>query len=117
MKSLIHQPIILQECFVYEVRDDQGREYQLTKLYQKHSKIFKEYQCNSKERVFSKEPKYWRFSISPSNEYSGLISLRLTGFIPLQSKGLSKVFANATVQKHQFFSAQFSLWFNSHIHM
>ena len=42
--------------------------------------------------------------------------LRLTGFISLQSKGLSKVFSNTTVQKHRFFSAQFSLWPNSHIH-
>ena len=42
--------------------------------------------------------------------------LGLTGFISLQSKGLSRVFSNTTVQKHQFFSAQPSLWFSSHIH-
>ena len=40
----------------------------------------------------------------------------LTGWISLQSKGLSRVFSNTTVQKHQFFSAQLSLWSNSHIH-
>ena len=39
-----------------------------------------------------------------------------TGWVSLQSKGLSRVFSNATVQKHQFFGAQLSLWFNSHIH-
>ena len=39
-----------------------------------------------------------------------------TGWISLQSKGLSRVFSNITVQKHQFFSAQLSLWSNSHIH-
>ena len=39
-----------------------------------------------------------------------------TGWISLQSKGLSRVFSNSTVQKHQFFCAQFSLWSNSHIH-
>ena len=39
-----------------------------------------------------------------------------TGWISLQSKGLSRVFSNATVQKHQFFRAQLSLWSNSHIH-
>ena len=63
-------------------------------------------------------PKYWSFSfsISPSNEYSGLISFRLTGLISLLSKGLSRVFSSTTVQKHQFFSAQPSLWSNSHIH-
>ena len=62
-------------------------------------------------------PKYWsfRFSISPSSEYSGLISFR-TGWISLQSKGLSRVFSNTTIRKHQFFSAQSSLWSNSHIH-
>ena len=53
-------------------------------------------------------PKYWSFSfsISPSNEYPGLISFRIDWFDLLQSKGLSRVFSNTTVQKHQFFSAQ-----------
>ena len=76
-------------------------------------------------KVFSKEsalwvkgPKYWSFifSIDPSNEYSGLISLTWTCWIYLQSKGLSKVFSNTTVHKHQFFSAQLSWWSSSHIH-
>ena len=44
-----------------------------------------------------------------------LFPLELTGLISLQSKGLSRVF-NTTVQKHLFFSAQPSLWSNSHIH-
>ena len=39
-----------------------------------------------------------------------------TSWISFQSKGLSRVFSNSTVQKHQFFSAQPSLWSNSHIH-
>ena len=42
--------------------------------------------------------------------------LGLTGWISLQSKGLSRVFSNTTVPKHQFFGAQLSLWSNSHIH-
>ena len=42
--------------------------------------------------------------------------LGLTGWISLQSKGLSRVFSNTTVQKHQFFSAQSYLWSNTHIH-
>ena len=42
--------------------------------------------------------------------------LGLTGWISLQSKGLSRVFSNTIVQKHQFFSAQLSLWSNSHNH-
>ena len=42
--------------------------------------------------------------------------LELSGLIFLLSKGLSRIFSNATVQKHQFFGAQLSLWSNSHIH-
>ena len=76
-------------------------------------------------RVFSQEstlrmrwPEYWSFSfsISPSKEIPGLISFRMAGWISLQSKGLSRVFSNTTVQKHQFFSAQLSSQSNSHIH-
>ena len=76
-------------------------------------------------RVFSNEstlhmrwPKYWSFSFSiiPSKEIPGLISLEWTGWISLQSKGLSRVFSNTTVQKHQFFGAQPSSQSNSHIH-
>ena len=75
-------------------------------------------------RVFSNKlvlgirwSKYWSFSfsISPSNEYSGLISFRI-GLISLQFKGLSRVFSNTTVRKHQFFSPQPSLLSSSHIH-
>ena len=46
------------------------------------------------------------FPISPSNEYSGLISFRLTTLILLLSKGLSKVFSSTTVRKHQFFKLE-----------
>ena len=82
-------------------------------------------------RVFSNEstlcmrwPKYWSFSFSiiPSKEHPELIfrmdwsPLECTRWISLQSKGLSRVFSNTTVQKHQFFGAQFSSQSNSHIH-
>ena len=69
-------------------------------------------------RVFSNEsvlrikwPKYcsFSFSISPSNEYPGLISFRIDWFDFLESKGLSRIFSNTTVQMHQFFGAQLSL--------
>ena len=62
-------------------------------------------------------PKYlsFSFSISPSNEYSGLISFRIDWFDLLLFKGLLRVFFSATIQKHQFFVAQSSLWSNSHI--
>ena len=53
-------------------------------------------------------------SVLPTSIH-GWYPLGLTGWIPLQSKELSRVFHNTTVQKHQFFSAQPSLWSNCHI--
>ena len=75
-------------------------------------------------RVFSNDstlhmrwPKYWSFSFSiiSSNEHPGLISFRMD-WLDLQAKGLSRVFSNTTVRKHQFFGAQLSSQSNSHIH-
>ena len=54
-------------------------------------------------------------SVLPMNIHDWF-PLGLTGLLSLQSKGLSKVFSNTTVRKHQFFSSQPSLWSNSHIH-
>ena len=72
-------------------------------------------------RIFSNEsalhirqPEYWSFSFNITNAHPGLISFK-TGWISLQSKGLSRVFSNTTVQKHQFFGAQLSLQSDSHI--
>ena len=76
-------------------------------------------------RVFSNEstlcmrwPKYWSFSfsISPSKEHPGLISLEWTGSPCSPRDGLSRVFSNTTVQEHQFFGIQLSSQSNSHIH-
>ena len=77
-------------------------------------------------------PKYWNFSfsISSSNEYSGLISFKIDWFDLLVIQGTLKSLLwhysskasylqqhhHITVQKHQFFSTQSSLWSNSHIH-
>src|SRR5574341_842902 len=75
--------------------------------------------------VFSNEsilhirwPKYWSlsFNISPSKNTQHRSPLGWTGWISLQSKRLSRVFSNTTVQKHQFFGAQLSSQSNSHIH-
>ena len=77
-------------------------------------------------RVFSNEstrhmrwPKYWNFSFSiiPSKEIPGWSPSEWTGWISLQSKGLSRVFSNTTVQKHQFFSTQPSSQSNSYPYM
>ena len=54
-------------------------------------------------------------SVLPMNTQD-LSPLGWTDWISLQSKGLSRVFSNTTVQKHQFFSAQLSSQSNSHIH-
>ena len=55
-------------------------------------------------------------SVLPVNIQDWFPFLGLTGLISLLSKGLSRVLSNITVEKHQFFSAQPSLWPNSHIH-
>ena len=77
-------------------------------------------------RVFSNEsvlfirwPKYWSFSfnISPSNEYSGLISFRMDWLDLLAVQGILKSLLHTTVQKHQFFGTQLSSYSNSHIHI
>ena len=54
-------------------------------------------------------------SVLPMNT-QGWFPLVWTGWISLQSKGLSRGFSNTTVQKHQFFGAQLTLYSNSHIH-
>ena len=80
-------------------------------------------------RVFSNEPvlyikwpKYWsfNFSISPSREYSGLISFKVDWFDLLAVQGtlkMPRVFSNIIVQRYQFFGAKLSLWSNSHSYM
>ena len=75
-------------------------------------------------RVFSNEsalrircPKYWSFSsisVLPMNTQDGS-PLGWTGWISLQTKGLSRVFSNTTVQKHKFICAQLSSQSNFHM--
>ena len=75
-------------------------------------------------RVFSNEsaprirlPKYWSFcfSISPSNEYSRLISFSIDWFDFLEVQETLTHLSSTTIWKHQFFGTQASLLFNSHI--
>ena len=78
-----------------------------------HQGLFQWVGCSQK-----RWPKYWSFrsiSVLPVS-IEGWFPLGLTGLISLQSKGLSRVFSNTTVQKRQLFGAQLSLWSNSHIH-
>ena len=76
-------------------------------------------------KVFSKEstlpmrwPKYWVSALASflPKKSQGWSPSEWAGWISLQSKGLSRVFSNTTVQKHQFFSPQLSSQSNSHIH-
>ena len=77
-------------------------------------------------RVFSSEstlciswPKYWSFSVSLSNEYSGfrIDCFKIDWFHILAVQGThSQIFSSTTVRKHQFFGSYSSLWSNSHIH-
>ena len=76
-------------------------------------------------RVFSNEstlrmrwPKYWSFTLASflPKKSQGWSPSEWTGWISLQSKGLSRVFSNTTLQKHQFFGTQLSSQSNSHIH-
>ena len=78
-------------------------------------------------RVFSNEkvlcirwPKYCIGALASASvlpmKIQDWFPLGWTGWISLQSKGLSRVFSGTTVQKYQFFGTQFSLWSNSHIH-
>ena len=74
-------------------------------------------------RLFSNEsafcirwPKYWSFSISPSNEYSGLISFRMNWFGLLAVQGTLKSILQHHSSKASILWHQPSLWSNSHIH-
>ena len=75
-------------------------------------------------RVFSNEsvlhvrwPKYCSFSISPSNDNSGLLSFRTDWLDLLAVQGTLKSLLQHHNLKHQFFGTQPSLWSNSHIHI
>ena len=74
-------------------------------------------------RVFSNEsvlcirwPKYWSFGISPSNEYSELISFRIYWFHLFAVQGTLKSLLQHHRKKYQFFGAQPSLWSNFHFY-
>ena len=86
---------------VFNLSQHQGLFQWVSSLYQV-AKVL-EFQYQSFQWIFSLSSEYW-------------FPLGLTGFISLLSKGLSRVFSNTTVPKHQFFGTLLSLWSNSHIH-
>ena len=100
-----HQLPGLTQTHVYRVSDAIQPSYPLSSPLLLHS-IFSSIRVFSNESVLHiRWPKYWSFifSISPSNEYQDWFLLWWTGWISLQAKGLSRVFSNTTIQKHQFF--------------
>ena len=72
---------------------------------------------SNKSVLYIRWPKYWSFSfsISSSNEYSGLISFRTDWLDLLAGKGLLRIFSSTTIWKHQVFSTQPSSWSNLYI--
>ena len=105
-----HQLPEFIQTHVYQVSDAIQPSHPLLSLLLPHS-IFPSIRVFSNESALRiRWPTYWSFifNISPSNDYSGLISFRINWFA-LAVKGLSRVFSNTTVQKHQFFGAQLSL--------
>ena len=74
---------------------------------------------SNESALYIKWPKYWSFSfsVSPSDEYSGLISFRMDWLDLLAVQGtLKSLLSSTTIRKHQSFGTQPFLWSNSHIH-
>ena len=115
---VFHFPLEFAQTHIYWVNDAIQPSHPLSLPFplacnvSQHQGLFQG--VNSSHQVAAK---YWSFSfsISPSYEYSGLISFSIDWFDLLPVQGCSRVFSSSTVQKHQFFGAQPSLWSNSHI--
>ena len=108
-----HQLLELAQTHVHWVGDAIQPSHPLSSPSPPFSSVFANIRAFSSESVLpsqvAKVLEFFSFSISSSSEYSGLISFRMDWFNLLVSKGLSRVFSNTTVQKHQFFGAQLSL--------
>ena len=105
-----HQLPEFTQTHVHQVRDTIQPSHPLSSPSPPAPNPSQHQSLSNESALLMRWPKYWSFSFSiiPSKEIPGLISL--------QSKGLSRVFSNTTVQKHQFFSTQLSSQSNSHIH-
>ena len=113
-----HQLLELTQTHVYQVGDAIQPSYSLSSL----SPAFSSFPASrsfSLNQFFTSSGPSIGVSASASvlaMNIKDWFPLESTGWISLQSKGLSRVFSNTTVQKHQFFGAQLSLWSNSHIY-
>ena len=114
---VLHYLLAFVQTHVHWVSDAIQRSHPLCCLLLLLPSIFPSIRVFSYESAFPiRWPKYWSFSfsITASNEYSGLISFRIDWVHLLAVQGAVKNTLSTTVQKHQFFSVQ-SLWSNSHI--
>ena len=115
-----HQLLEFTQTHVHRVGDAVQQSHPLSSPSPSASNPSQHQSFSNKSILRMRWPKYWSFSFSiiPSKEIPGLIRIpsEWIGWISLQSKGLSRVFSNTTVQKHQFFSAQLSSQSNYHIH-
>ena len=106
-----HQLLELAQTCVHQVSDAIQLSHPLSSLFLPPS-IFSSIRFFSSESVpHIRWPKYWSFSfnISPSNEYSALISCRMDWLDLLAVQGTLKSLSNTTVQKHQYFGTERSL--------
>ena len=107
-----HQLPELAQTHVHQVGDTIQPPHPLSTHFPPAFSLFQDqglFQGDRFSHQVAKVLEFFSFSTSPSIEYSGLNSLGWTGLISLQSKGLSRIFSNTTVQKHQFFGTQLSL--------
>ena len=116
----VHHPLLeLAQTHVHQVSDAIQTSHPLLSPFVLPS-IFPSIMVFSMSQFFASGGQSIGVSASTSvlpMKIKGWSPLGWTGWISLQSKGLSGIFSNTTVQKHQFYSAQLSLKYNSHIHM
>ena len=112
-----HQLPELTQTHLHPVGDAIQPSYPLSSVFPPAFNLSQHQGLSNESALHIRWPKYGASasaSVFPMNIQSWL--LVLTGLISFQSKVLSRVFSSTTIWKHQFFSAQVSLWSNSHIH-
>ena len=113
---VLHQLLEFTQTHVHWVGDAIQPSHPLSSPSPPTSNLSQHQGLSNESALHIRWPKYWRLasaSVLPVNIQNWL-PLGGTGWISLQSKGLSRVLSNTTVQKHQFFGAQLSLWSNMH---
>ena len=102
-------PVVMYECESWTIRKDECQRIVAFSLW-----------CWRRLLRVPSVARSFNFSISPSREYSGLISFKVDWFDLLAVQGtlkMPRVFSNIIVQRYQFFGAKLSLWSNSHSYM